>query len=142
VIIEEVFGKGHQNIRATHKSTFEITREDYVTLKGDCIILTSANKAVSDLSDDFKRLAKSPRTVIEIEVHVNGLKEVVIARGDQKLSFEDKKSMVVRKSGYVCGRTLAVYANKAAADFSREVVEKLRQGLPARVVIKAYRLCD
>jgi len=32
----------------------------------------------------------------------------------------------VRKSSYVCSRTLAVKANKAAKDLSRRLVEELR----------------
>jgi len=35
----------------------------------------------------------------------------------------------VRKSGYVCGRTLAVKADKAASDLSRELVEKMQDPL-------------
>jgi len=33
---------------------------------------------------------------------------------------------VIRKSGYICGRTVAVGADKAASDFSRKLVEKMR----------------
>jgi hypothetical protein len=40
--------------------------------------------------------------------------------------------MVVRKSSYVCARTLAVKADKAAADLSRDIVQKLRD--PAQKV--------
>jgi hypothetical protein len=34
--------------------------------------------------------------------------------------------VVVRKSDYFCSRTLAVRADKAASDLSRELVEKLK----------------
>jgi hypothetical protein len=34
--------------------------------------------------------------------------------------------MVVRKSDYTSSRTLAVHADKAAKDISRELVEKLK----------------
>ena len=35
--------------------------------------------------------------------------------------------MVIRKSSYICNRTLAIKADKAAADLSRSLVEKLRK---------------
>ena len=38
--------------------------------------------------------------------------------------------MVVRKSGYICGRTLAINADKAACDLSRALVEKLKNPEP------------
>jgi hypothetical protein len=34
--------------------------------------------------------------------------------------------MVVRKSDYVCNRTLAVHADKAAQDLPKALVEKLK----------------
>ena len=37
-----------------------------------------------------------------------------------------KPRMVVRKSNYVCSRTLAVKADKASADLSRSLVQKLK----------------
>jgi hypothetical protein len=45
--------------------------------------------------------------------------------------------MVVRKSSYVDDRTLAISADKAAADLSRELVEKLRNPKQkARITLK------
>ncbi|HIP75502.1 MAG TPA: DUF371 domain-containing protein, partial [Thermococcus paralvinellae] len=35
---------GHENIKATHKSTLEITKEDFLTPRGDCIICIKADK--------------------------------------------------------------------------------------------------
>ncbi|RLF17024.1 MAG: DUF371 domain-containing protein, partial [Thermoprotei archaeon] len=37
-IVEEIIAWGHPNIRALHRSTMEITKEPYVTPRGDCII--------------------------------------------------------------------------------------------------------
>jgi len=52
--------------------------------------------------------------------------EVVRARGDSRLSFSHPTDLVVRRSGYVCGRTVAVGADKAAGDLSRTLVEKMQ----------------
>ena len=40
--------------------------------------------------------------------------------------YKRQEDIVVRRSSYVCGRTLAVKADKAARDLSRRLVEKLR----------------
>jgi hypothetical protein len=41
--------------------------------------------------------------------------------------------MVIRKSDYVCNRTLAVRADKAAKDFSRTLAKKLQD--PSQEVV-------
>ena len=54
------------------------------------------------------------------------MKEIVKAKGGPQLQFTHITDLVVRKSEYTCGRTLAIFADKAACDFSRELVEKLK----------------
>ena len=88
------------------------------------------------MSEDFKRLAKSNTSVIIIEIQVGEIRDIVTARGCDTLTFEDQRSMVIRKSNYTCRRTLAILADKAAADLDRELVKRLQQGEEARVLIK------
>ena len=59
-------------------------------------------------------------------IEADNVKEVVSAFGSPKLILSHPTDMVVRKSSYVCDRTLAVKADKAAWDLSRKLVEKLR----------------
>ena len=66
------------------------------------------------------------RDEITIKIEVSGIKEIVKAWGSEKLTFTHLKDMVIRKSQYVCGRTIAVKANKAALDLSRRLIEKLK----------------
>jgi len=61
-----------------------------------------------------------------ISIEAGELKEVVRARGSPRLLFTHPTDLVVRKSNYVCGRTLAVRANKTASDLSRKLIEKIR----------------
>jgi len=49
----------------------------------------------------------------------------VKARGSPRLLFTHATDLVVRKSDYVCGRTLAIRADKAAKDLSRKLIEKI-----------------
>jgi len=50
----------------------------------------------------------------------------VYGKGNENLSFLSQKDLVVRKSNYVCDRTLMIFSNKAAADLSRELIKRLK----------------
>ena len=126
--VEVVRARGHPNVRATHPTTLEITREEHLTPRGDCIVAVGADKGARDLSEAFKRAAREQgaRITITIEVPSRGLRAVIHARGHPGLTFEHPTDLVVRKSDFVCGRTVAIRADKAARDLPRELVEALR----------------
>jgi len=116
---------GHENVKATHKSTLEITKEDFLTPRGDCIICIKADKGLKELNEEFKRALKSGKKV-RIRIIVDDLVDEIMASGDERLTFENDVSMVIRKSSYIDGRTLAIKANKAAKDVDRKIIEKLK----------------
>ena len=111
---------------ATHKTTLEFTKDRHLTKKGDCIVTVAADKALADLSVDFKEKLRKSHTKLTITIEADGVSEQVIAEGSPRLILTHPTDMVVRKSDYVCSRTLAVHADKAACDLSREIVEKLK----------------
>lgn len=78
------------------------------------------------MSSKFKETARCEKARITVIIEVDNVKEVVRARGSARLTFTQPKDVVVRRSSYVCGRTLAVRADKAARDLSRKLVEKLQ----------------
>ena len=123
---EIIFAYGHENIQATHKSTLEITKEAQLSKKGDCIIAVSANKAVADLSREFNENLREKNKKMTMLIEAGEVVEVVNAFGSSRLILTDPAEMVVRKSSYVCSRTLAIQSDKAALDLSRKLVEKLR----------------
>jgi hypothetical protein len=125
-ITEIVDAYGHENILATHKTTFEITKESTLTKRGDCVIAVGATKGAKDLSSEFKEAMKSEEVHITIAIEANGIREVVKARGSPQLLFTHPTDMVVRRSNYICGRTIAIEANKAARHISRELIEKVQ----------------
>jgi hypothetical protein len=49
-----------------------------------------------------------------------------MSRGSPRLLFTHPTDLVVRRSGYVCGRTLAIRADKAAGELSSKFVEKIK----------------
>jgi hypothetical protein len=117
---------GHKNVRATHPTTFEITREKNLSKRGDCIIAVAANKALANLTPQFKENLRKENAKITIHIQTGETTEFVNAFGSSKLILTHPKDVVVRKSDYVCGRTLAIRADKAACDLSRRLIEKLR----------------
>jgi len=125
-ITEIIFAHGHRNIQATHKSTLEITKENEVSKKGDCIIAVSANKVIADLNPKFKGSLRNENAKMTMLIEAGGIVEAVNAFGSPRLILKHPTDIVVRKSSYVCNRTLAIKADKAACDLSRKLVERLK----------------
>lgn len=123
--IEIIDALGHELIRSTHRTTFEVTKDRTLTARGDCIIAVGADKGAADLSEDFKTLARRVDADVAITIQADGVAESIRAKGDPRLTFTDPEDIVVRKSTYICGRTVAVKADKAAADLSRKLIKKL-----------------
>jgi hypothetical protein len=123
---EVIVAKGHESIQATHRTTLEITKDTHLSERGDCIIAVSADKAVADLGCGFKEKLRAPNARLTILIEAGGVTERVNAYGSSRLVLTHPTDVVVRKSDYVCSRTLAVRADKAASDLSRELVEKLK----------------
>ena len=117
---------GDPLIRATHRTTIEVTREPLKSTRGDCVVATRSELALRDLPEDFKRMAKNEGARIGLIIEAGGISEEVWGHGHPSLTFESGRDMVARRSGYVCGRTLMVYSDKAAADLNRDLVEALR----------------
>jgi len=125
--VEVVVARGHPNVRATHRTTLEVTKDKELTPRGDCIIGVKADKSIADLSRDLKAWLKSGNPIrVEIVLPDYNLKDVLIACGDPRLTFRHDSDIVVRKSDFVCDRTLAVRSNKSARDIDREIVELLK----------------
>jgi hypothetical protein len=129
---EIIFAKGHRNVLAIHPTTLELTKSDKLSRRGDCIIAVSANKAPLNLSAEFIEKLRRENARLTILIEAGGIVETVNAYGTARLTLVHPTEMVVRKSSYVCARTLAVKADKAAADLSRNIVEKLKN--PAQKV--------
>lgn len=125
-ISEVITAYGHENIQATHKSTLEITKEKRLSKKGDCIIAIYADKGLTELSERFRENLRRENSKLTILIEAGGISEIVNAYGSPLLVFTHPTDMVVRKSSYICGRTLAIHADKAACNLSRELVEKLK----------------
>ena len=120
------FAYGHQNIQGTHKTTLEFTKEKYLSKQGDCILGINSTKGAIDLPSEFKEASRKVGAKITIKIEAGNLEEIINAKGNPNLQFTHITDLVVRKSNYLCGRTLAISADKVAINFSRHFIEKLK----------------
>ncbi len=118
---------GHPNISATHRTTMELTKDDYVTKRGDCIVGISSSAACADLPEWLRQHLTSGGGVV-IELRVGDFTFSFQAQGDPRLTLRSERNIVIRRSDYVDDRTLAVRAEAAARDVPREMVALLRRG--------------
>ena len=132
---EAIEARGHENVRATHGSTLEVTTDDWLTPAGDCIVGVAADRAPADFADGFVAACRDADARIELTLVADGHRETLRARGDPALTFESDRSAVVRTSDYVDDRTVAVGADAAAADLDRDLVAALAAGANLTVTL-------
>ena len=104
--------QGHKNILATHKTTIEFTKDNYLTKQGDCIVGINAN---------FNN--KPLKGKIMITIKIDGIKDTITATANPNFNSHE---MVIRTSDFLDKRTFAINADKAAIDIKRNLVEKLK----------------
>ena len=123
---EEIHAFGHPNILALHPTTLMFTKDSHLSKNGDCVVAVAADKALADFSPTFKEQLRNPNAKVTITIEVGGIVETVLAAGSPKLCLCHATDVVVRKSDFASTRTLAVCADKASLDLSRELVEQLK----------------
>ena len=125
-----------------HKTTLEITKEKDVTPRGDCIVAVKADLSMPEFPMEFKGLLRS-ETLFKVTLSLPdyGLSDSLLARGCKNLPLSHPTEMVIRRSRFVCPRTLLISANKAARDLNRELVEMLKDE-KTEVVITLQPLRD
>ena len=125
-VIEDIEAWGHPNITGKNSRTFEITKDKDLTRRGDCIIAVKASKGAADLSRGFKSLAKRKDVKITVIIKIDGLMDEAVGWGSPGLTLTHTEDLVARKSGFTCNRTFMVRSDKAAKDFSRELIHRLK----------------
>ena len=123
---EVIQGFGHENVQATHHATIEFTKDNDLSLNGDCILVVCVDRSLVELSEEFKSALKRPKSELTVLIEANEVADEIHALGSPFLVFTHHMEMVLRKSGFLSDRTLAIHADKAAKDISRELVEKLK----------------
>jgi len=140
IAYELVRFKGHPNIRARHPTTLEITKDPYLTPRGDCIIGVSADKGLKDFSKDFRSIASRNDSIISLLIVTGEGTECIIGRGKEGLTLDDPAKIVVRKSTYTSPNTVMIKADKSALDLRRDIINYLRKGGEAIAIFTAALL--
>ena len=117
---------GHENIRSTHKKTLEITKESKLTTRGDCIIGVRSSASCFDIPESLKKKLQNPHSKIQFSIKVEEHEFLVEGRGHPELTLSHKEDIVIRKSTFVCPRTLAVKCDKASDILPRQMVKLLQ----------------
>jgi hypothetical protein len=119
---------GHPNIRSTHRSTLMVTREEGLTTKGDCIVAVKGGIGLKGLDPSLKALIRNEDAKVTLTIEAGGSSFIVTGRGDPRLSLNDPVDMVIRKSSYICDRTLMIGADKAACEIPSYFTRLLKEG--------------
>jgi hypothetical protein len=122
----EIEFSGHENIRSNHQKTIEITKESHLTPQGDCIVGVNATSSCADLPDDLKNKLKDPNTKVTFSISVGNYEFLINGMGHPDLILTHSDDIVIRKSNFICPRTLAVKCDKASDMLPREMVSLLQ----------------
>jgi uncharacterized protein len=132
---DEVIFYGHSNVQSLHAKTLEITKDDYLTPRGDCIIGIRADKSCADLDEALKDRLRRSLAIVRIEVIVGTESILITGKGDERLKLLSSHDIVIRKTNYVCPRTMSVRTDKAALEMPRKMV-KLLQDKDRKAVLR------
>ena len=113
-------------VRSTHPTTIEVTTEEHLTEKGDCIVGVGASKGCAGLDQRVKEKLRIEGARVTLKLVVGDETFELKARGDPRLELSHPHDIVIRKSDFVSDRTLVVGAEAAARQVPRNMVAMLR----------------
>jgi len=126
LLTEEIQFCGHKNIRSLHTRTIEITKDPNLTLNGDCIIGVSATKSCSDLTSAMKNKIRRNRSIVEKDLIVEPFSIKIHGIGNDNLLLTHLHDIVLRKSNFICDRTLCLSCNVSAIQIPRKMIDLLK----------------
>ncbi|MBD3338008.1 MAG: DUF371 domain-containing protein [Candidatus Lokiarchaeota archaeon] len=124
-VLDILYACGHENILSTHKSTIELTKDNFLTKKGNCIIGIKSTKSCKDLSLELKRAITSKKR-IKVIIKVEDVEDWFYGLGNSRLTLTNEKHIVFRTSKYLCDRTALIECSKSSEDLDRRVINKLK----------------
>lgn len=136
-ITETIHCRGHKNVRALHKSTFEITKETDLSPNGDCIIAVGADRGAADLSPAFRDALSRDGTILTTTLSCGGVTATVRSEGCAGITLTHETDLVWRRSTFLCPRTVAIYSDHTARQLPRELIEKLQNEGEMTVTFRA-----
>ena len=122
----EIQFSGHENIRSNHRKTIEITKESRLTPRGDCIVGVNATSSCDDLPEEIKDKLRNSDAKVSFSIRVGDHEFVIEGNGHPDLILTHVEDIVIRKSDFICPRTLAVKCDKASDLLPREMISLLQ----------------
>ena len=122
--LDIVHANGHKNVSCLHKTTIEITKNENLSKRGDCILAVRASKGCYDLNYDLKTQIWKERK-IRVMIKVGNIKDSFFGFGSKDLKLLDKSDIVFRKSDFICERTALINCNKASNQINRKIINSL-----------------
>lgn len=122
----EISFHGHKNIRSLHPKTIEITTEPDLTLNGDCIVGVDTSYGCNDIPEQMKNLMRDSKSEILFTISVKDISFKVKGSGHENLILTNPHDIVIRKSSFICPRTLAIHCNLASDSIPRQMIKTLQ----------------
>ena len=117
---------GHKHVLSLHEKTLEITKEENLTPKGDCILGVNSSMACIDIPEKMKIKIQNPKSIIKFTINVGEFSFQIKGQGSEKLTLKHVSDIVLRKSAFTCSRTIAINCDKASSDIPRDLVSLLQ----------------
>jgi hypothetical protein len=136
---ETIRCRGHPLVLGTHPTTFEVTVEDHLTAKGNCIIGVAADKGCDALSPAFKQVLAHDDAVLVTRLECAGTGAEIRSRGSVQMMLNHPTDMVWRKSAFVCGRTIGILSTAVALTLPRDLMANLAAGNGMTVTLTVTR---
>ena len=125
ILLDEIIARGHPNVLGTHRTTIEITTEDFLTTNGNCIIGVMSSKSVNDYNPKLKEAIQNG-SKIEIEMVAGPFREKIIGKGHKDLTLLNTVSMVFRLSEFISDRTALINCSKSSIELNRDFINYLK----------------
>ena len=125
-LLEELQFYGHQNVLATHYNTLEVTMDEDISKRADCIIGVKANKGCLQLNQKLRSHIHRSEW-LRFNLIVRDFNFEFVGKGESTLDLSDPREIVFRKSNYVSARTAALNCNVAACDIPRHIIKLLQR---------------
>lgn len=136
ILLDELVAYGSPNMLGTHPTTLEFTKEDFLTLRGNCIIGIKATKSCCDLTQNLKTHIQEGNC-IRVELSDGNHTDSFIGYGHPQLTLTSSTSMVFRTSDFLSDRTILIHCSKSAKDINREIIQALTN-TDQRIQIKFF----
>lgn len=138
-ILEVIYAYGHENILCNHNTTIELTKDNFLTKRGTCILGVNASKACFDLNPVLKKFIKKKKRFI-VTINVDNIIDSFYGFGSEKLVLSSKKDMVFRKSDYICNRTVLIQCSKSSNELNRKLIEKIK--IPGKIIKIEFKMAN